>query len=706
MASSVATVGTNSTFDLLLSQVGDRRNAIPQALIRGTLASGFRMISSQDRATKTIRHVKLHAWYCIRRLTPGDVLQALRAEDRCTTQLQQAIVEAMSTQKVYHVVLQGKDPRFVPPGDHAVREVVTSYICDDFGRISEHAEELLFDQIGDPDAIRQAMDNPQFDRLLQQWYESGDLTRQDRLRLVGRMGDILLHKCIMENQLETIQLLLDSYTAESHPRTPWRVLAEPLYPFGSRNESAFHCAVRSGSDKALALLLAWASRHSHGITHLKVVVEREPTTQVPIKERDCLELAAALHEWKCYNLLAPLFGRPLTQDLESLPEPSSDVSGRPRVVLICPRGYLLKRVCLQNETWSELLRCVAELNASEKMKRAAKVRLRRVSFADEATAEDMGRLFDACAGLDGVQAIECKFKSDLSWIVYLKSLNQRLSAAVTAGCDAKSILPRKVELACCSSEDLTPEAQISSDSDAYQMISEYLEVASLVPSFLGAELTTPQHRARFATFEDGGHRVAAAYASAQASLVSDLVSDQLAEGSNYMDWARRKKLMPMPSAVYRTFFENSTLLEKQFDDPRDALNPAVACFLRLTLRAWFKPLEKLPGNDPFLWSAWQAHLGVEEPAQMGQLAESLDLALVVLLEMREVLDYVLRKESAEPDSVASLLRACVPATILSRLPAVSEKLAELQVEKKPSKKKVSLLAPTSGYKLRPQTVPR
>ena len=123
LASSLATVGTNSTFDILLSQVGDRRQAIPQALIRGTLASGSRMLSCQDRATKSIRHVKLDTWYCMRRLALGEILAALRAEDRCTTQVQDSITKAMDTQKVYHVVREGSDRRFVPPGDHAVRRL-------------------------------------------------------------------------------------------------------------------------------------------------------------------------------------------------------------------------------------------------------------------------------------------------------------------------------------------------------------------------------------------------------------------------------------------------------------------------------------------------------------------------------------------------------------------------------------------------------
>ena len=236
------------------------------------------------------------------------------------------------------------------------------------------------------------------------------------------------------------------------------------------------------------------------------------------------------------------------------------------------------------------------------------------------------------------------------------------------------------------------------------MIEEYLQVVAFVPSFLGAELTAKQHRDRFATFEDNGQLMAAALASARASLVNDFASDQHANRNGDMDWALRQKFLPVATLVYAKFFDSKLLLTKQFDDPRDALNPAVACCLRLTLTAWFKPLEKLEGNDPLMWQAWQEHLGVEEISYMWQLAEALDLALAVLLEMSEVLDYALRKAAAEPDSVASLLRKCVPATILSKLPAASERLAgNHQVQKASSKKKLSLSAPAaSGYKLRPQ----
>ena len=264
------------------------------------------------------------------------------------------------------------------------------------------------------------------------------------------------------------------------------------------------------------------------------------------------------------------------------------------------------------------------------MKRAARVRMRRIHFVDEATTEVMDRLFDACAGLDGIEAIGCKFKTDLSWLAYLESLNQRLIRAAASGQDAKSVLPSQVEIASPSTESLPPESQIRCDSRCGQMIEEYLQVVAFIPSFLGAELTAKQHRDRFATFEDSGQLMAAALASGRASLVNDFASDQHANRNGDMDWALRQKFLPVARLVYAKFFDKKLLLTKQFDDPRDALNPAVACCLRLTLTAWFKPLEKLEGNDPLMWQAWQEHLGVEEISYMWQLAEALDLALTVL----------------------------------------------------------------------------
>ena len=133
-----------------------------------------------------------------------------------------------------------------------------------------------------------------------------------------------------------------------------------------------------------------------------------------------------------------MFGRQPKKDLESLPEPSSDVSNRPRVISLCPRGYLLGRVCLQEEKRKDLLKCITELKASEHMKQAARVRMRRIHFVDEATTEVMDRLFDACAGLDGIEAIGCKFKTDLSWLAYLESLNQRLKRAAASGQDERA----------------------------------------------------------------------------------------------------------------------------------------------------------------------------------------------------------------------------------------------------------------------------
>ena len=700
MALSDATYGTNGVMDLLRCQVWKDRDAIPKELNDATQKSGFRMLSVQPAPTRGARHIRLRGWYFIRRLHQGELVRALEHEGRCSSSLRQGILEAMDKQKVYHVVVSGNDRRFIPPGDFKIVEIVFTDFLNNLRSICQHAEELLFDQRQDPEAIKQVMENPQFNSMLQKYYESGDTKHAQNLKLVGRLNGNLLHTCIEEGHLDTVQLLLDSYTSESYPQAPWRVLAEPLHPVGSARETAFHVAIIHGSVPALSQLLAWAKLHEHDITKLMYVVEREAKTNNPITERNCLQVASSKGEWTCYNLLAPLFGKKpkdLADNVDAT-VPSSDFIGRPRLALVCPRGYLLRRVCLPSEDWKAVLAGVAELKASDEFVRAASVLIRNVNFQDEASADTLGCLLDACCGLDKVKTITCTFKTDKTWLALLEVLLHRLQAAAAAdGADLTQLLPKEVDLVSPSRDNLA-EQQGESDCRAALLIEKYINVVCFVPAFLGAELTNQQHVARFSDFGDRGYSLAAAHAASTVTMINVFVNGQSGQGA-FADWVHSRQLLKMVSMIHSRFFDADELLAKQLDDPRDAVNPAVASFLRLTLGAWFKPLEG--AQSAYLWQIWGEHLKADDD-KMRQLADALDLSLAVLLEMREVLDYVLRRACPKEASLASLLRECVPRGIWNRLPDANERLDELPVElPASSKKKVSLTAPASGYQLRP-----
>merc|ERR1712054_442898 len=133
---------------------------------------------------------------------------------------------------------------------------------------------------------------------------SGNTHNEETLRVVSRFngGNNLLHTCIKEGHLKTLQLLLDHYTLESHGQQGrWRVLAEPLRPFGKFKVSAFHRAVFDARRECLEALVAWAQRHGHDITGLRNVEERSTTNEC-VKGLTCLELAEQEGNLACFNI--------------------------------------------------------------------------------------------------------------------------------------------------------------------------------------------------------------------------------------------------------------------------------------------------------------------------------------------------------------------------------------------------------------------
>ena len=57
---------------------------ILKRLIPGTLEKGIRFISQQTKATEGKRHLRLDAWYYIRRVNSDEVLKAIREAEMMT----------------------------------------------------------------------------------------------------------------------------------------------------------------------------------------------------------------------------------------------------------------------------------------------------------------------------------------------------------------------------------------------------------------------------------------------------------------------------------------------------------------------------------------------------------------------------------------------------------------------------------------------
>lgn len=210
MASTTHTTWTNQTVDLLKTNLHIDCKPVLKQLIPDTLEKGIRLVSLQTKPTEGSRHLRLDAWYYIRRVSVEDVLRALRDTGFWTQWLQKEVERVMETQKVYHVVVRGNDPKFMPLGIRDGQDVVTDYIVEGFEAILEEVDKYLFEELSDPASVRLAMADHSFDQMLRAYYLNGKQDKDATLHLVGRLrgGSNLLHTCIKEGYVETLRLLL------------------------------------------------------------------------------------------------------------------------------------------------------------------------------------------------------------------------------------------------------------------------------------------------------------------------------------------------------------------------------------------------------------------------------------------------------------------------------------------------------------------
>jgi len=673
--------------ELLKGQHGNAR-AIPKSVIEATISTGFRMVSLQSKATEGARNHRLDAWYHIRRIGFDELWRGLQAEGRSNEVSHKELKVAMETQKAYHVVVRGNDPKFFPPGDLQGTDLVTNYIVENLQFVRDEVDKHLFDELHDPSAIRDAMDNPVFDQMLQAYFENADKKKDETLHIASRFrgGSNLLHSCIKEGYADTLDLLLSSYTVECNSRAPWRVLAEPLRAVGKFKITAFHRAVYDGKPECLRRLVDWAVCTKHDITLLKNVEDRNELTGAPARELTCLELAEQEGNFECYNILAGLFGVPPKENArdQKTREARHALLSTPRVEIRRNPAEILATTEISSYTWQQVITTVADLLSQVESQNAGldgiEIHICRVEFADDVSAELVSMLRQAVQG-KALIAEGCTMQSDLTMIEFLRDVVEQLSLAASAeniSGDFPGSFPCKVDIASRVAQTLSPSEERDCDEEVLKLLEVFVRLAGRVPGFLGARngMMSQTQKQRLTSRSDGGRAAAIAWAAVYGTRINSFIyyKQSVDEGISY--WKRQRELMPLARMIYKEFFSVELLLQKEFVDPRDAVHPGLGQFLQQCLEAWFARFPSLPSPvDP--WERWAGSLGADPDLVQQELAPALDLVLETLLRMGDVLDYNFRRNSCSAASVADLLRKCVPEELFrTRMPTTKRLLEQ------------------------------
>ncbi|CAE7945282.1 ACT1, partial [Symbiodinium sp. KB8] len=662
-------------------------------LIPETLNKGIRFVSQQTKATEGVRSVRLDAWFYIRRLSASDVLRALRETGSSSESLRKDVEQSMQHQKVYHVVIRGNDPKFMPFGKRDGQDLVTNYICEQMSFITEKVDQLLFEDLSEPSSIREAMADHAFNQMLEQYFLRGKHDREETLHLVSRLrgGGNLLHTCIKEGHLDTLRLLLDEFTPESQPGARWRASAEPLRPVGMYKCSAFHRAVFDGRPDCLAELVFWAKRYGHDITELRNVEERDIAGSQ--RGLTCLELSEQEGNLACYNVLAPLFG---------VPKKESARDAKPQEAPL----WRLRPMNLESPslTWEVMLGSVRDLKASDAYRgrdpSQMVLRLENLVFVDDPSEEQVDQLLAESSGMAALEANSCIWKTEKTALRFLAAVVGRLEMEASSRLPPR--MPQKVHVSSPIAEDIPVEEGGQTDRQVVALLLRFAAACGKWPHFLGARngLISRMQALRLASQDTQSHAatIAAIYATRLNSFLGHLPSDFDDEGLG--EWLRKQELMPLARAVFSRFYNLDKLLAQEPEDVNQALDFAVAPFLKISLSAWFAAVPTADSAD--LWRTWSEALGSDEEVLKKQLAPALDFVLEAILRMQKALDPVCKQTSrlTQVASLGELVRSCVPAALFPRLPLTQARL-ERHWPIKPAqapKKKLSLLTQTSALK--------
>lgn len=682
-------------------------------MVKDTLANGIRFVSQQSKPTEGKRSVRLDSWFYVRGVSADDVLRAVRKSPfagHFTEETRAQIRALMEQQKTYHVFVRGNDPRFMPPDDEFGQDAVTSYILERIEAVAEEVDKRLFDELSDPSAVKQAMSDSGFDAMLEAFFRSGDVVHEETLHVASRFrgGSNLLHTCIKEGYVDTLRLLLEQFTLESHGQEHrWRVLAEPLRPVGKFKVTAFHRAVFDGQHQCLQELVSWAQRHRHDITQLRNVEERS-ITEGAISGLTCLELADQERNYACYNLLAPLFG------VEPKQEAVDKTTRFVRITqMTVPRVELefsehLTHIELTCFDWHAVVQAVKKLcrgdSHQSRKPRGLTVRLCCIAFVDDPSEEVVQELLSACAGM-ALETSGCMMKSDKTNLAFLKALVKLLDSETELPLPPD--LPHKLDISCSVADALPHDEELAVDAQVSALVVSLPQLLSKWPGFLGARngLITVTQRQRLSLMPDKA-AFAASWAAVYCTRLHAFLSHDRDVDGGYEAWMRKRELMPFARAVMKKFFNQGLLLAREFLDPADAIDPAVIPFLKMTLSAWFSTFPRGSGDS---WQLWAERLGADEVAFQQQLLPAMDLVLESLLRMWKVLNHACKRAASKwsddkATSIGDLVRKCVPEQLLDRLPLTRDRLERhfpVAVSRPSQPSRPSLTSTISGVSLRP-----
>jgi len=319
----------------------------------------LRFLVKQKHATRggSFAKMRLCAWMYIRRQETKHVIDAVRIANRklvskggskgygnqgfgkkggpcaapsaALTRMgpleQKQLEELLAENPIYHAVIRGNDPNFMPRGGGG-QDVVTNFfvtgINEMYDLFAEKIDNIFAaEEFGETpvEAFRSFMADVGFVQLLEDFFKIGDQTTERNLKLVGRLngGGCLLHRAIKEDQVEFVRELLELYTPELTFEKPWLRLAEPFLVAGKYRLSAFHRAVYDGRPECLELLMQYAERCGKldDLRELRNLEDKKWQHENDDKEgMTVLELAESTGNSACYNVVARFFGMPLKHD--------------------------------------------------------------------------------------------------------------------------------------------------------------------------------------------------------------------------------------------------------------------------------------------------------------------------------------------------------------------------------------------------------
>jgi len=304
-----------------------------------------------------------------------------------------------------------------------------------------------------------------------------------------------------------------------------------------------------------------------------------------------------------------------------------------------------------------------------------------VEFEDDATPEHANMLLNATASFAELRTDACIMKTDHSSVSFLRALLNRFDStdlaesqsgqSASRSHDGQFGMPAFLRVASQVAERLQPDDEAACDQEAAFLLLRLAKSLGNRIDFLGTPdgIVSGGLQARLSQLDalDGW---AAFWAVIHGSRIVQFVAFEKESDKVSELWLKQCKLLPVADAVYRVFFSVSQLLEREYANPKNALDFRVAMFLKLTLTSWFA----LARNEPDAWCRWATRLRVDEEMVYQELAPALDMLLHTLLCMDGVLDDAFKKSSLG-GGIADLIKKVVPSALLGRLPSTSDRLS-------------------------------